>query len=64
MHTMAYFHDIAAVRGRFNAYVGGVELETGYAMGKTDDNFTLRGGLSCNIVLQFTNKQELQHKVL
>ena len=43
MHAVIDLHDIEAVRDRFNAYVVGVGLETGYVMGRTVDDFTFRG---------------------
>ena len=42
---MAYFHDIAVIGGRFNAYGREEELGPGNIMGWAVSNTTLIGGL-------------------
>ena len=45
LHAMVYFHDVAAIEGRFYVYVRGTELEPGYVTGREGKNITILGGL-------------------
>ena len=45
MHTEIYFHEVSGIWGKFYVYSREEEIEPGYLMGWSVNNFTLGGGL-------------------